>query len=377
MGLFSRNKPNDEPRPPADGAGGGPTKEAVLQALRQVMEPELHRDIVSLNMVKSVAVCDGIVKVGVELTTPACPLKKEITESVEKAVAPLPGVRQVTVEMTSNVKAVGGGPPRGMAPGVKNILAVSSGKGGVGKSTVAVNLTAALAGTGARVGVLDCDLYGPNVPTMLGIPADHKPEVRDGRLQPVAKHGFLSMSIGYLMDPDQPIVWRGPMLHKAIQQFLSDVEWGDLDYLVVDLPPGTGDAQLSLAQLVPLAGAVVVTTPQEVSVVDVRKAIAMFRQVHVDVLGVVENMSAFVCPHCRHETKIFGEGGAEGLAKKFGIPVLGRIPLETDVRAGGDTGVPIAIGKPDSAVAAAFREVAGKVAAALSVKSAWALPILQ
>jgi ATP-binding protein involved in chromosome partitioning len=366
MGIFSKSRP---PEPSAV------TEAEVRTALKRVIEPELHKDIVSLNMVKGVSVCGGAVKVSVELTTPACPLKKEIEESVRREVGAIAGVEAVNVELTANVKGSRAGAPA--LPGLKNVLAVSSGKGGVGKSTVATNLAVALARTGASVGLLDADLYGPNIPNMLGIDPSTKPVVKEKRLQPLEAHGVKSMSIGYLLHPEQAVVWRGPMLHKAIQQFLGDVEWGELDYLVVDLPPGTGDAQLSLSQLVPLAGAVVVTTPQTVSVVDVEKAIRMFRQVHVDVLGVVENMAGFVCSHCRKETEIFGTGGAARLAEEFGIPILGRIPLDPAVRLGGDAGEPIVVASPDSPVSRAFSEIAGKVAAALSVKSAWALPVLQ
>lgn len=353
-----------------------PTKEQVLDALRKVMDPDLRRDIVSLGFVKDLATCGGSTKFSIELTTPACPVKDQLKKEAHDVVMAIPGMKEVNIDMTSNVQGRSAGPgPGALAKGIKNIIAVSSGKGGVGKSTVATNLAVALAETGARVGLLDCDLYGPDIPRMLGI--EKKPEVADGKLKPIARYGVKSMSIGYLVPADQPIVWRGPMLHKAIEQFLGDVVWEELDYLLVDMPPGTGDVQLSLAQLVPLAGAVVVTTPQQVAVDDVLKAIGMFRQVHVEVLGVVENMAGFVCGHCHKETEIFGKGGAEALSKKFGIPVLGRIPLDLAIREGGDAGAPIVTAHPKSPTSAAFRAVAGQLAAQLSIRASMALPVLQ
>src|SRR5262245_56151543 len=332
----------------ADPKPAEPSNERVMEALRSVMEPELHKDIVTLNMVKHVTVCGSAAKITVELTTPACPLKKEIEESCRKAVTAIPGIDQVNVEFTSNVTSRMG-IDRPQLAGLKNVIAVTSGKGGVGKSTCTVNLAVALAKSGARVGLLDCDVYGPDIPTMLGI--KDKPEgTGDRKFIPLERYGIKSMSIGYLVDEDAPVVWRGPMLHKVIEQFLKDVEWDELDYLLVDMPPGTGDAQLSLSQLVPLTGAVIVTTPQDVALVDVKKAIAMFAQVRVGVLGVVENMTGFTCSHCGHLTQIFGEGGAEKLAAKFNIPVLGRVPLDPKVRIGGDTGAPIVVSDPTSPV---------------------------
>ena len=321
------------------------TKEQILDALRQVKDPDLHRDIVSLGFVTQTAFCDGALKVTINLTTPACPVKDQMKKQAEDLLRALPGVTTVQVDMTAVVKAQEG-PPRQIAPDIKHILAVSSGKGGVGKSTVAVNLACALAKSGARVGLLDCDVYGPDVPMMMGLSGE--PEValgpggpEDKRLVPKSRHGVRTMSIGYLLQDDKPVVWRGPMVHKLIEQFLSQVDWGPLDYLVVDMPPGTGDAQLSLAQIVPLSGAVLVTTPQAVSTYDVSKAIAMFRQVKVDILGIVENMSYFVCPHCHHEIDIFSKGGGQRTAAQFSVPFLGSIELDPDIRKGGDSGQPI------------------------------------
>jgi len=386
------------------------TKEQILDVLRQIQDPDLHRDIVSLGFVTQTAVCDGVVKVTINLTTPACPVKDQMKKQAEDLIRKLPGVTSVQVDMTAVVKAQDG-PPRQIAPDIKHIVAVSSGKGGVGKSTVAVNLACALSKAGAKVGLLDCDVYGPDIPMMMGLSGE--PEVAMGpggpderRLVPKSRHGVKTMSIGYLLEEDKPVVWRGPMVHKLIEQFLSQVQWGPLDYLVVDMPPGTGDAQLSLAQIVPLSGAVLVTTPQAVSTFDVAKAIAMFRQVKVDILGIVENMSGYpiegVVEGARAGTKVvlstggkplelstdaqgrfatvvelFGKGGAERLAQRYDFPVLGQVPLNPAVRVGGDAGDPIVVSDPGSLVAQRFSEVAGRVAARLSVKSMQALPILQ
>ncbi|TAH39345.1 MAG: iron-sulfur cluster carrier protein ApbC [Planctomycetota bacterium] len=341
------------------------TEAAVLNALRVVKDPDLHRDIVSLGFVKDIKICNGAVKFTVELTTPACPVKEQLKTQAHDAVRALPGVDQVNVNMTAQVRSTLG-PANLLGDGVKNVIAVTSGKGGVGKSTVAANLAVALAQTGARVGLLDADVYGPNVPIMMGIQGKPLPSAT-GKIAPKEAHGVKTMSVGYLLEDAQPVMWRGPMLHKALEQFLKDVAWGELDYLLVDMPPGTGDAQISLAQLVPLTGALVVTMPQEVSLTDVRRAISMCKQVKCEILGVVENMSG----------EIFGRGGGRRTAEKFQVPLLGEIPLEPAVRVGGDSGVPVVVGRPDSEVAAAFREIAGKLAAAVATKQAMALPVLQ
>jgi ATP-binding protein involved in chromosome partitioning len=320
----------------------------------------------------------------------------------EQLIRKLPGVHEVKIEMTAQV--VQQGPPRELATGVKHFIAVSSGKGGVGKSTVAVNLAVALAKTGASVGLLDCDVYGPDIPMMMGLAGS--PEQQGRKLIPKERHGVKTMSIGYLLDDERPVIWRGPMVHKLIEQFLGDVVWGELDYLLVDMPPGTGDAQLSLAQIVPLTGAVLVTTPQAVSTYDVGKSIAMFKQVNVEILGLVENMSGLVIdgqvegaaagtrvtldagngPHHVTTTEggrfqaafnLFGVGGGEMLAKKHGFPLLGKVPLNPSVRVGGDAGDPITISQPASPLALAFKEIAGRVAQRVAIKSLQALPILQ
>jgi ATP-binding protein involved in chromosome partitioning len=374
----------------------------VLDALKQVKDPDLHQDIVSLGFVKRCEVKDGAVDVQINLTTPACPVKDEMKAEAERRIRALAGVRDVKIEMTAQV--VQQGPPRELATGVKHFIAVSSGKGGVGKSTVAVNLAVALSKAGAKVGLLDCDVYGPDIPMMMGLAGS--PDQRGKKLVPKERHGVKTMSIGYLLDDERPVVWRGPMVHKLIEQFLGDVEWGELDYLLVDMPPGTGDAQLSLAQIVPLTGAVIVTTPQAVSTYDVGKAIAMFKQVSVEILGLVENMSGFVIdgrieggaagaqvtldagtgPVSATTTEggrfqasfnLFGTGGGEMLAKKHGFPLLGRVPLNPAVRVGGDAGDPITIAQPASPLATAFREIAGRVAQRVAIKSMQSLPILQ
>jgi ATP-binding protein involved in chromosome partitioning len=351
------------------------TKEEVLSALRNVQDPDLHKDIVTLGFVKEVAVRGGEVDFTIELTTPACPVKDEMKSQAESLVAALPGVTAARAKMTANVSTRGGF-GRQQIPGVRNIVAVGAGKGGVGKSTTAVNVAVALAMTGARVGLLDGDVYGPNIPQMLGSAAS--PEVNDEkRIVPPEAQGIKVISMGMLVPPDQPIIWRGPMLHGAVQQFMREVAWGELDYLVVDLPPGTGDVALSMAQSVPMAGAVVVTTPQGVSVSDVRKAVAMFRQLNIPVLGVIENMSYFVCGHCQERTFIFGNGGGRRMAEEMQIPFLGEVPIDTRVRSGGDEGMPIVSAAPDAPAAQAFMAVARQVAAQVSIQNLRVMKVIQ
>ena len=379
------------------------TRDQVLDTLRQVQDPDLHRDIVSLNFITKCEVQDGKVEVTINLTTPACPVKDQMKAEAEGLIRALPGVKDVAIEMTAEVRGPSG-PPRQIAPNIRHFIAVSSGKGGVGKSTVTVNLAVALAKTGARVGVLDCDVYGPDVPMMMGLTGE--PETVGKKLLPKERHGIKTMSIGYLLAEDKPVIWRGPMVHKLIEQFLGDVEWGELDYLLVDMPPGTGDAQLSLAQIVPLTGAVLVTTPQAVSTYDVAKAVAMFNQVNVKVLGIVENMAGFTvrgtvegCPAGtpmeietgtgtqkfevqeggQFETvvHVFGAGGAERLAQKYDFPVIGRVPLNPAVRVGGDGGDPVTITHPDSLIAREFGDVAGRFAQRVAIQAHKALPVLQ
>ena len=351
------------------------TKDEVLSALRAVQDPDLHKDIVSLGFVKEVEIRGGEVDFTVELTTPACPVKEEMKAEAEGRVRALPGVTAARAKMTANVSTRGGF-GRQQIPGVRNIVAVGAGKGGVGKSTTSVNLAVALVKKGARVGLLDGDVYGPNIPQMLGCAAT--PEV-DGEkhIVPPEAQGVKVISMGMLVPPDQPIIWRGPMLHGAVQQFMRDVAWGELDYLVVDLPPGTGDVALSMAQSVPMAGAVVVTTPQGVSVSDVRKAVAMFRQLNIPVLGVIENMSYFVCGHCQERTEIFGNGGGRRMAEEMDIPFLGEVPIDTRIRSGGDEGQPIVSAAPDAPAARAFLDLASRVAAQVSIQNMRVLRVIQ
>ncbi len=340
-------------------------REEILEALGKVQEPELHKDLVSLNMIRDLVVGeDGKVSFAVMLTTPACPLRGRIEREAREAVMAVPGVDSVKITMDANV------PSDGRARGilklpVKNVVAIASGKGGVGKSTVAVNIAVSLAQSGARVGLLDADIYGPNVPTMMGV-RNLPPQNDLGKLVPAESYGVEVMSIGFLVKPGQPLIWRGPMLHSAIRQFLSDVEWGELDYLVIDLPPGTGDAQLSLAQSIPLSGSIIVTLPQAVSIEDARRGLEMFRELNVPILGVIENMSFLALPD-GSTMDIFGSGGGKKLADAANVPFLGQIPLDPSVRAGGDQGVPIVVSNPDSASAIAMRGLAEQVAANLSV----------
>jgi ATP-binding protein involved in chromosome partitioning len=322
-----------------------------------------------------VKISGGDVDFTIELTTPACPVRDEMKAEAEAKVAALPGVTVARATMTASVRTRGGF-GRQSLPGIRNILAVGAGKGGVGKSTTSVNLAIALQRTGARVGLMDADVYGPNIPQMLGIV--DPPEVsEDKKMIPPEAHGLKVISMGMLVPPDQAVIWRGPMLHGAIQQFMRDVVWGELDYLVVDLPPGTGDISLSLSQSVPVAGAVVVTTPQGVSVADVRKAVGMFRQLNIPILGVVENMSYFICGHCNERTDIFGTGGGRNMAEEMKIPFLGEVPIDTLVRSGGDEGKPIVSAAPDAPAAKAFAAIAGKVAAQISIQSMRVLRVVQ
>lgn len=339
------------------------TRESVLEVLRTVKDPELHRDLVSLKMIKDLEVSDGKVSFSIELTTPACPLRSKIEKDAREAVQSIPGVESVEIKMTARVRS--DGKERNLLKDpVQNVIAVASGKGGVGKSTVAVNLAIALAQSGASVGLLDADIYGPNVPTMMGV--KQLPPAGEKGLVPAVSYGVKVMSIGFMVKPDQPLIWRGPMLHSAIQQFLKDVDWGCLDYLVVDLPPGTGDVQLSLAQSLPVSGGVIVTLPQQVSIEDANRGLHMFRKLEIPVLGVVENMSFLELPDGTR-VDVFGSGGGEALAKHAEVAFIGKIPMDPSVRIGGDEGVPIIVADPEAASAKALRQVAEDVAARLSV----------
>jgi ATP-binding protein involved in chromosome partitioning len=351
------------------------TEAAVLKALSTVQEPELGGNLVARNMIKDLVIDGTKVSLTIELTTPACPLKDEIESRVKAALSPL-GVDELVVGWSSSVRRSTPSPltPQ-MLPGVKNIVAVASGKGGVGKSTISVNLAVALAQAGASVGLLDADITGPNIPMMMG--AEGQPVASaSGKITPIMAHGVKVISIQFFLPEGQPVVWRGPLVGGAIQQFLRDVEWGDLDYLVVDLPPGTSDAQLTLAQSVPLTGAVLVTTPQRVALADVAKAQAMFKRVSVPILGLVENMSGFVCAHCGEVTDPFGRGGGERYAAENGVDFLGAVPLDVTVRQGADVGVPAVAQTQPGPAAAALVHIARAVAGKVSVQAAREQPVL-
>src|SRR5215510_10974989 len=340
----------------------------VLDALKVVRDPDLHRDIVSLGFIKDLKVDGSRVSFTIELTTPACPVKDQMRDQARAAVMQLPGVAAVDVAMSARVReAVGGDGSRQPLPGVKNVIAVGAGKGGVGKTTVSVNLAIALAKCGSKVGIIDGDIYGPNVPIMLGLKTQL---VTDGqKIVPAEKYGLQVISMGFLTTDDAPIIWRGPMLHGALQQFFREVRWSTLDYLVIDLPPGTGDVALSLSQTVPVAGAIVVTTPQQVSLADSRRAVAMYKKLNIPTLGVIENMSYFVCGDCGHEADIFGRGGGEEMASTLGVPFLGRIPIYQPIREGSDAGVPLLISEPESPAGRAFMAAAERAAAQVSIAS--------
>ena len=340
-------------------------QERIIGALKTVQDPDLHKDIVSLGFVKNLNIDGGNVKFDVELTTPACPVKEQLRTECETKVQAIEGVDQVDVNMTAVVRSTEHSQP--VLPGVKNIIAVASGKGGVGKSTVSTNLAIALSLTGARVGLMDADIYGPSIPQMMGIPISSPKVGEENKFFPHEKYGLKVVSAAFLTKQGQPLMLRGPMLGGIIQQFLQNVEWGDLDYLIIDLPPGTGDVQLTLTQKAPLSGAVVVTTPQEVSLIDADKGVKMFQQVKVPLLGIVENMSHFICDGCDKKHYIFKSGGGNALAEKFKIPFLTEIPLMDGVVDGGDKGVPIIMSDPSSPATKAYKELAGQVAAQLSI----------
>jgi ATP-binding protein involved in chromosome partitioning len=340
----------------------------VLGALRQIKDPDLHKDIVTLGFIRDLRINNGDVSFRIVLTTPACPVKAEMESAARDLVGSLPGVSAVSVTMDAEVPKGRGLGEKVAVEGVRNIVAVSSGKGGVGKSTVAVNVAVSLAQNGARVGLMDADVYGPNVPIMLGT-SDARPEVDVNKLIPIEAFGVRLMSMALLQPGDKPMIVRGPILHGLVKQFLSDVKWGELDYLIVDMPPGTGDVQLSLAQLVPVQGAVLVTTPQDVAIADVRRALRMFETVAIPVLGIVENMSYFIAPDTGTRYNIFGEGGGRKLAEMYGVPFLGAVPLGIEVREGGDRGYPVVVSKPDSPQAVAFRQVAEEIARQVSIEA--------
>ena len=341
------------------------TVDQVLEALSHVLDPEIKKDLVSLNMIQNVSVNeDNEVTLTVVLTTPACPLKNKINQDVTEAVMAIEGVKDIHIEMSARVRS--DGQKRKVKLPIKNVVAVASGKGGVGKSTVAVNLAVALARTGASVGIMDADIYGPNLPTMMGVA--NPPTMNEDKIVPPVSHGVKVISIGFFVPMDQPLIWRGPMLHNAIRQFVEDVEWGELDYLIVDMPPGTGDVQLSLTQHLPLSGGIIITLPQNVSLEDARRGLHMFEKLNVPVLGVVENMSYLEAPD-GSKIDVFGSGGGQSLADETGVPFLGEIPMDPRVRIGGDKGEPITIAEPETASAKALNAVAQNLAAALSIQA--------
>jgi ATP-binding protein involved in chromosome partitioning len=342
----------------------------VLEALRTIRDPDLNRDIVGLKFVKNLKIDAAHVSFTIELVTHGAPWREQMREQAHQAVAQIPGVAAVAVEMTAVVRSTTSADPAGKAavPGVKNIIAVGAGKGGVGKTTVAVNLAIALSQMGARVAIIDGDIYGPNVPLMLGIKAQLAGD-EAGKIIPAEQYGIQLVSMAFMAGDDAPVIWRGPMLHSVIQQFFREVRWDNIDYLIVDMPPGTGDIALSLSQTVPVSGSVVVTTPQIVSVADTRRAVRMYQKLNVTPLGLIENMSHFICPDCRHESDIFGKGGGEQLAMDMSVPFLGRVPIYEPIRIGGDTGVPITIGERGSPAAEAFHAAARQLAVQLSIAS--------
>jgi ATP-binding protein involved in chromosome partitioning len=344
------------------------TVDQVLTSLRKVVDPELHKDIVSMGMIKDLAITDEKVSFTLELTTPACPFNDDIEQDVRAAISDI-GVQSLDLKVTARVMEGRAISMDELIPDVKNIIAVASGKGGVGKTTIAVNLALALARTGAKVGLLDADIYGPSVPLMLGAEAD--PQVLKNKIQPPNVEGIKVISMGFFYEQSQQAgIYRGPIVSGIIKQFLTDVEWGSLDYLIIDLPPGTGDAPLTMAQTIPVTGIIIVTTPQDVAMNVAVKALGMFSKLNVPIVGVIENMSYLQCPHCSEHISIFGKGGGQKISEKFGIPFLGEIPLSPQIMEGSDKGKPVIVSDPDSIQANALRKVAKTIAGRISVIAA-------
>ena len=347
-------------------------QDQIVEALRHVQDPELHRDIVSLGMVKELAIADGKVSFTVELTTPACPLRETIETDCKKALASIPGITKLEINFGAQVRgSKAGAGQTDLLPTVKNVVLVAAGKGGVGKSTVAANLAVALKMHGAATGLLDADIYGPSVPILMGVKGEPRKIEVDGvqKIEPTFAHGVPVMSIGFFLDSEQAVIWRGPMLGKALHQLMADVHWGELDYLVVDMPPGTGDVQITFSQQLKVSGALLVATPQQVALADVVRAKSMFDKVMIPIVGLIENMSYFICDGCGKEHDIFSRGGAQRAAERFKIPYLGEIPITPALREGGDAGVPILIQDPNSQVSKCFLEIAAKLAGQLSIAS--------
>lgn len=346
------------------------TQERVLEALRKVQDPELHRDIVSLGMVKDLGISNGKVTFTVELTTPACPLRETIETDCKKTLGAIPGIKDLEIHFGAQVRGSRAGAGQtDLLPTVKNVVLVAAGKGGVGKSTVAVNLAVALKMLGTATGLLDADIYGPSVPILMGVTGEPgKVEVNGGyKIAPANAHGLPVMSIGFFLDADQAVIWRGPMLGKALHQLMADVHWGNLDYLVVDMPPGTGDVQITFSQQLKVSGAVLVATPQRVALADVIRAKSMFDKVMIPIVGIIENMSYFICDGCGKKHEIFSRGGAQRAAEQFNLPYLGEIPITPALREGGDKGVPILVQDPESEVSRSFLQIASKLAGQLSI----------
>ena len=341
------------------------TENQILEALDRVNDPEIGRSLTSLGMIKNIRIYDGSVSLSLVLTTPACPMKSQMKKAVEDAIMAIPGVSETDVRLDSQIPQRAPMKQKRQIPGVKNVIVVASGKGGVGKSTVAVNLAAALARSGAKTALLDADIYGPSIPIMMGI---HEIPHSDGEMIiPFERFGIKTMSIGFIVPQDKAVIWRGPMIMKALEQLLYEVRWGDTDYLIIDMPPGTGDTQLTIAQIVPVTGAVIVTTPQDVALVDAVKGINMFNEVEIPIIGIIENMSFFLCPHCEERTDIFAHGGGKKAADDLCVPFLGEIPIDISIRKAGDAGIPIVEADPDSPQAQAFIRIAENIAARISV----------